>query len=347
MNVSRRQFLETTAGLAIATGLEALENQEPAKDGKPFRGGAFTPPVAVATWKFGERAATGALRILQVGGTPLDAVERGINLVEEDPQVDSVGRGGLPNEEGVVELDAGIMDGKGLRCGSVLSLRGIARPISLARKVMENTRHVYLAGDGALRFARSKGFKEEDLLTPASRKKWEEWMKLPDHRVPGQVDPEWDKNKKKPSGDADSSHDTIGLVALDVHGGMAAGCSTSGLAWKMPGRVGDSPIIGSGLYCDAEAGGASATGIGEEILRICGSFLIVERMRQGASPQQAIEEALQRLVKVNPQNRKRQVAFIALSKKGEAGAGAILPGFQVAIQSEGKALLAPAWSLEN
>lgn len=334
--LSRRRFLER-AGLALIGGVGGAGCVSlPRQEGR-FRGDAFAAPVAVATWKHGLPAVKEAASVLASGGTPLDAVERGINTAEVDPEVSSVGVGGLPNAEGVVQLDAAIMDGAGLRCGSVLALEEIATPISVARRVMERTRHIQLAQAGAQRFALAQGFERQPLLTDASRGAWERWKASPERTVPGQVSRSRDRD----------DHDTIGMVALGASGRMAAGCSTSGLAWKIPGRVGDSPIIGAGLYCDGDVGGASATGIGEEVIRVCGSFLVVELMRRGASPQEAVEEVLRRIVRVQPDNRQRQVAFIALSRRGEVGAGSIRPGFQVAIHSGPRFSLADTWSLEG
>ncbi len=314
---------------AIAAFLPAAAVPAAAEPG--FRAGRFPPPVAVSTWKHGAAASRTALAVLKEGGSVVDAVERGINVVERDPSVDSVGVGGLPNEEGEVELDAAIMDGA-LRCGSVLGLREIATPISVARRVMERTRHIQLMGDGALRVALARDFRRSTLLTPQAKARWDEWRRSPDRKVPGQVDderPAGERKDAKPAGGA--GHDTVATLALDARGALSAGCSTSGLPWKMPGRVGDSPIIGAGLYCDGEVGAAAGTGIGEEILRVCGSFLIIECMRRGANPAAAIEEALRRVLQADPANRKRRVAFIALSRSGDVAAGALQPGFQVAI----------------
>lgn len=339
--LSRRSFLGATAGLAIGPGFcVSGANAAPALQER-FRGGTYRGPIAIATWPHGLPAVEVAHGVMASGGGPLDAVERGINLVEEDPAVSSVGVGGLPNQEGVVELDAAIMDGKGLRCGSVMSLRDISRPISVARRVFETTRHVQLVGEGAHRFALAEGFAEVELLTETARGAWERWRDSPERVVPGQVpDGSTRDGEEEP-------HDTIGMVALDATGHLVAGCSTSGLAWKLPGRVGDSPVVGAGLYCDGEVGGASATGIGEEVIRVCGSFLIVEEMRRGASPQEAVEEALRRVVRTDPRNRLRQVAFIALSRSGAVGAGSIRPGFTIALRSAEGARLLPTWSLEG
>ncbi len=325
--ISRRSFLSastvtlSTVALTLA-GCAGL----PPSTGR-FRGGRYRPPIAIATWDHGVAATEEAFRTLASDGHPLDAVERGINVSEEDPAVDSVGVGGLPNADGVVQLDAAIMDGERLRCGSVLSLEGISRPISVARRVMEKTRHIQLAQRGALEFALAEGFETRELLTPEARRAWESWKTR-----------SAEGNDGSPRRGA-ADHDTIGMVVLDDQGRMAAGCSTSGLAWKLSGRVGDSPIIGAGLYCDARVGGASATGVGEEVLRVCGSLLVVEAMRRGASPQEAVEMALRRILEVDRANRELQVAFVALSRRGEVGAASIQPGFQVAIRATEGALL--------
>ncbi len=346
--LNRRQFLgASSAALTVGCALAGEEGgSKEAAAPKKFRGGRYEAPLAVSTWDHGLLAARAAFSILQVNGLPIDAVERSINVIEENPKVESVGLGGFPNEEGVVQLDAAIMDGLNLRCGSVQALEDIATPISVARRVFEKTRHVQLVGPGALRFALKEGFQPGELLTPSMRTKWEAWKKSSDRKIPGKVRESGDDEKDRDP-NSGGEHDTVGLVVLSRGGSMAAGCSTSGLAWKMPGRVGDSPIIGAGLYCDADVGGASATGIGEEVLRVCGSFLIVEAMRRGASPQEAVEEALARIIKADPLNRKRQVAFIALSKTGEVGAASILPGFQVAIRNEKTTLLLQTHSIEG
>jgi N4-(beta-N-acetylglucosaminyl)-L-asparaginase len=330
--LTRRGFIEAAA---IGAGVAALSSAAAAPDEKaPFPSGKLPAPIAISTWSHGVAASRLAVRVLLAGGSPLDAVEKAINAVELDPLVESVGVGGLPNEEGEVELDAAIMEGS-LRCGAVMALRSIATPISVARRVMERTRHVQLAGKGALEFALREGFKASDLLTPQAKEKWEKWRASAERPVPGRVE-----KRDRPKPTDPKGHDTVATLALDARMAMAAGCSTSGLSWKLPGRVGDSPIVGAGLYCDAEVGAAGATGIGEEILRVCGSFLIVEGMRRGLSPRAAISEALSRVARADPANRKRQVAFIALSRSGEIGAGAMLPGFQAAVAAgDGRELL--------
>jgi L-asparaginase/N4-(beta-N-acetylglucosaminyl)-L-asparaginase len=265
-------------------------------------------PAAIATWRFGEAAVEAAGKALDGGGGALDAVECGINAVELDPNVNSVGYGGLPNVEGVVELDAAIMDGATHRAGCVAALRGIRRPISVARKVMEETRHVMLVGEGALKFALSQGFPEEDLLTPESRMHSEQQVR---EHTP--------------------QHDTVGLIALDAAGNLAVGCSTSGLAGKMPGRVGDSPIIGSGLYVDNQVGAATATGRGEEIMKSCASFLVVEFMRSGLAPEAACQQVIARILARSPQDRNMQIGLIAMSRSGACGAASTVSPFPYAV----------------
>ena len=272
--------------------------------------------VMVATWTFGRAANEKGVQVLQSGGNALDAVEQGIQVIEADPTNSSVGFGGAPNAEGVVQVDAAIMWGPGHRAGSVAGLEGILHPISVARKVMENTQHVMLVGEGALKFALSCGFKQQDLTTEESRRKWREWQ-------------EKQQPPKEP-------HDTIGMVALDRHGDIAAGCSTSGWAYKLPGRVGDSPIIGSGLYVDNDIGGAAATGTGEEIMKYCISFLAVEHMRRGMHPGEACVEAVRRMFETNPENRDTGVGVVALNKHGEYGAAGMRKGFPYAVFANGE-----------
>ncbi|MBI4617582.1 MAG: N(4)-(beta-N-acetylglucosaminyl)-L-asparaginase [Planctomycetes bacterium] len=274
-----------------------------------------TGPVVISTWPHGVAANEAAGKILSEGGSALDAVEKGVNVCELDPAVSSVGLGGYPNEAGVVQLDASIMDGETRACGAVAALERVATPVSVARRVMEKTRHVLLVGAGALEFARAEGFEERELLTEESRRAWEAWK----------------ASREKKEGDP---HDTIGMVAIDSRGRMAGACTTSGLPWKMPGRVGDSPIVGAGLYVDGKAGGAAATGVGEEVIRVAGSFLVVERMRAGDHPQAAVEAALARIVENS--GTRHQVAFVALDRAGRIGAASIKPGFTYAVWRGGK-----------
>jgi N4-(beta-N-acetylglucosaminyl)-L-asparaginase len=272
----------------------------------------MSQPVYIATWRFGVEACQVGYEVLSSGGAALDAVEKGANAVEENPEVASVGFGGLPNADGVVELDAAIMDGRTHAAGSVAALTGIRKPISVARRVMEKTPHVMLAGQNARRFALQQGFPAADLLTPSSLKRWQDWKR--EQAAPDVAH-------------FDDSHDTVGVCALDQNGVLAAGCTTSGLAWKTPGRVGDTPIVGSGLYVDNRVGAAAATGNGDEIMKACVSYRTILLMEQGLAPQQACEEAIRYLLRVRPNSQDRGAAVIALGKDGRIGQAATRDGF--------------------
>lgn len=291
-------------------------------------------PVFVATWRFGEEACRVGIAALRNGATALDAVEAGANAVELNPEVDSVGYGGLPNADGVVELDAAIMDGVGHRAGAVAALTGVRTPISVARRIMETTSHVMLAGQNAQRFAIQQGFQVGDLLTESSRKRWEKWKA---HRGEATVA----HFGKTP----EPTHDTIGVLALDASGNLAAGCTTSGLAFKLPGRVGDSPIIGSGLYVDNEFGAAAATGNGDEMMKACLSIQAVTLMERGRDPQEACDHAIAYLLRKRPGHQKQGAAIIALRKDGAVGATATRAGFLpptrqwIYARTEGKKIL--------
>lgn len=274
-----------------------------------------TKPVVISTWNFGLSANEAAWQILSKGGRALDAVEAGARVPEADPNETSVGFGGLPDRDGKVTLDACIMDENG-NCGSVAFLQHIIHPVSVARLVMEKTPHVMLVGDGALRFALANGFKKTRLLTKKSEKAWKEWLKKEEYKPVVNIE----------------NHDTIGIVALDAAGNLSGACTTSGMAYKMHGRVGDSPIIGAGLYVDNEIGAAAATGVGEEVIRIVGCHLVVELMRQGHSPEKACALAVERILKKNPAKAKEiQVGFLALNKNGEYGAYCLQKGFNYAV----------------
>jgi N4-(beta-N-acetylglucosaminyl)-L-asparaginase len=275
-------------------------------------------PVIAATWKFGQEACQVGWEILAQGGTALDAVELGANAVEENPEVLSVGYGGIPNADGVVELDAAIMDGPSHAAGAVGALTGIRKPISVARKVMEQTPHGMLAGQNAHRFALGIGFNYADLLTDESKRRWRKWRMT-------QTAP--DVSHFDDAAPAVRSHDTVGVCALDEAGNLAAGCTTSGLAWKTPGRVGDSPIIGSGLYVDNCVGAAAATGNGDEIMKVCLSFRVVMLMEQGRSVQEACEEAIRYLLRKRPHHQSHGAACIAIAKDGTIGQAATREGF--------------------
>ena len=279
-------------------------------------------PIILSTWDFKVPVNETAAGVLNKGGTLLDAVEKGIRVVEDDPNTTTVGRGGFPDRDGHVTLDACIMDSQG-NAGSVVFLEHIGHPISVARLVMEKTPHVVLAGDGALQFALEQGFKKEELLTDQAKKAYADWLKT---------------SRYSPSIGKDN-HDTVGLLAMDARGDLSGGCSTSGAAWKMRGRVGDSPIIGAGLYVDNEIGAATSTGLGEAVIKIAGSFLIVELMRSGKSPQQACELAVKRVFEKQPKYKDTEgflVAFLAISKRGEIGAFASGKGFQYSLYRDGR-----------
>lgn len=274
-------------------------------------------PIVLSTWSHGIPANAAAWEILSKNGRALDAVEAGVRIPEADPLVTSVGLGGYPDRDGHVTLDACIMD-EFSNCGSVACLEHIVHPISVARLVMEKTPHVMLVGEGALKFALDNGYKKTNLLTPESEKHWKEWLKDANYKPVVN----WE------------NHDTIGMIALDSKGNLSGACTTSGMAYKLHGRVGDSPIIGAGLFVDNEVGAATATGVGEEVIRICGSHLVVELMRQGATPGDACREAVERIVKKQPQRSKElQVGFLALNKHGEFGSYCLQKGFNFAVKS--------------
>jgi N4-(beta-N-acetylglucosaminyl)-L-asparaginase len=299
-------------------------------------------PVVISTWKHGVDANKAAYDILKEGGNSLDAVENGVKVAEDDPEVLSVGYGGLPDADGRVTLDAAIMDWKA-RVGSVICVENIKNPISLARLILENTEHMVLAGDGAYDYALKNGFKPENLMTENSLKRYNDW-KDSDSSKPEEIHTDDFVLSKKKDINADGNHDTIGMVAVDKSGKVSVSCTTSGMAWKLHGRVGDSPIVGAGLYVDGEVGGAASTGRGEECIRACGSFLIVEMMRMGLSPKEACRVAVERVVKLNLLSSKNrdhlfQVGFIALNNKGEYGAFSVRNGFQYAVYTGGKNIL--------
>lgn len=279
-------------------------------------------PIIISTWKHGLPANKMAWQTLARGKTGLDAVEAGVRVPEGDPNQRSVGYGGLPDRDGHVTLDACIMNHDS-NCGSVAFLQHIKHPISVARKVMEETPHVMLVGKGALDFALQQGFKKENLLTEKSKKDWQKWLK---------------KSKYKPTINIEN-HDTISMLLLDEQGDLYGACTTSGAAWKLHGRVGDSPIIGAGLFLDNEVGAAAATGLGEAVMRTAGSAMVVEQMRQGATPEQACKIVVQRIYQKHKNHRDLpylQVGFIALDKKGRYGGYALRKGFDFAVSDTSK-----------
>ncbi|MEP7043367.1 MAG: N(4)-(beta-N-acetylglucosaminyl)-L-asparaginase [Dokdonella sp.] len=323
----RRQFLRSaaaTSSLLIASHLPASAHAAETT--------TATLPRVVSTWDFGVAANQAAWAILAGKGRALDAVEAGARVPEADLRNHSVGRAGYPDRDGRVTLDASIMDEQG-NCGAVAAIEHIAHPISVARRVMERTPHVLLVGDGALQFALEQGFPRETLLTPEAERAWREWLKNAKYKPVANSEVRTYSTGTpigKP-GDA-RNHDTIGMLAIDAQGDLSGACTTSGMAWKLHGRVGDSPIIGAGLYVDNDIGAATSTGVGEEVIRNVGSFLVVELMRQGLTPQVACREAVARIVRRKPTVAKDiQVGFLALNKRGEVGAWAIQKGFSYAV----------------
>ena len=270
-------------------------------------------PVVVSTWK-NFKANQAAWEVLSAGGSALDAVEKGVMVPEADVNDRSVGYGGRPDRDGNVTLDACIMDHYS-NCGSVAFLQHIKHPINVARMVMEKTPHVMLVGNGALQFALENGFEKEDLLTEKSREEWEEWVIKSDYKPVINIE----------------MHDTIGMLTIDNAGNLSGACTTSGAAYKMQGRVGDSPIIGAGLFVDGDIGAATATGLGEAVIKVAGSHLVVEMMRQGLSPVDACKAAVERVIEKEPNYKDLQVGFLALNKHGEYGGYAIQPGYSYAI----------------
>lgn len=312
MALSRRKFIQTSVlgSVAVATGCETAQESVESTSVKH--------PISISTWNHGIISNEEAMKILNAGGRALDAVEAGVKTAEADPEGLSVGIGGLPDRDGHVTLDACIMDEKG-NAGSVCFLENIVHPISVARKVMEETPHVMLAGEGALQFAISQGFKQENLLTEKAEKAWKKWL---------------EKAKYEPIINIEN-HDTISQIAIDKNGNMSGACTTSGLAYKLRGRVGDSPVIGAALFVDNEVGGACATGLGEAVLKTLGSFLIVELMRNGMTAQEACEEAIMRIVRKQDYEN-FQIGYLAIDKNGNHGAYAIHPGFNYALAYDGK-----------
>ena len=302
MTTNRRIFLHRTflAGLTTTLGISGFAPKK--KRAKA--------PLVVATWN-NEKACQAAYQVLNQQGNALDAVEQGVMIPEADPDDRSVGYGGRPDRDGKVTVDSCIMDAKG-QCGSVVFLEDILHPVQVARKVMEQTPHVILAGEGAQQFALANGFEKQNLLTEDSRKEWQEWLKNAAYKPVINIE----------------NHDTIGMLTQDAMGDLAGACTTSGAAYKMRGRVGDSPIIGAGLYVDNTVGSATGTGLGEALLRTLGSFLVVEFMRQGDTPQKACEKAIKRVVDHHPDTYQEfQIGLIATDIYGRYGGYSIQPGF--------------------
>lgn len=316
MTNSRRQFIK----LSALTGSLFAFNKSKAVQLMDDAIKKTMKPIVISTWDFGIQANEKAWEVLSANGPALDAVEQGVMIPEGNPDERSVGYGGRPDRDGRVTLDACIMD-QYSNIGSVACLEHIKHPISVARAVMEKTPHTMLVGQGALEFALSQGFKKEDLLTKESENEWREWLKTAEYKPKVNIE----------------NHDTIGMVALDMQGNLSGACTTSGMAFKMHGRVGDSPIIGAGLFVDNEVGAAAATGHGEEVMRMCGSHTIVELMRQGLSPEAACKKAVERIVSIAKKRNKPladiQIGFVAINKKGEHGAYCLQKGFNYAVYS--------------
>ncbi len=320
--MNRRRFIQAAAvagsSVALLDSKVMLRAEEATTPNLRAEAGKIK---ILSTWDFKIPVNETAYKILKGGGSLLDAVEQSINLVEADPKITSVGRGGYPDRDGHLTLDACIMDQAG-NAGSVACIEHIGHPISVARKVMEKTQHVLLVGSGALQFAVEQGFKAEDLLTDQAKAAYKAWLKESNYKPP------IDKN----------NHDTIGLLAMDDQGNLAGGCSTSGAAWKMHGRVGDSPLIGDGLYVDNEVGGATSTGWGEACIKVAGSFLVVESMRHGKSPAEACKVAVERVIQKQPQYKDVNnflVGFVAMNKQGEVGAMSYRKGLQYSLCVDG------------
>lgn len=321
--MKRRQFIRFGAAVGALSLVETTKAGQILAQGAQ---GSAKGPIVLSTWNHGLAANEGAWAVLQKGGSALDAVEKGVMVTEADLSNRSVGIGGRPDRDGHVTLDACIMSGDA-RCGSVAFLEGIAHPISVARAVMERTQHVMLVGDGARQFALAQGFATAKMPIEEVKKDYEKWRK---------------ENKdlfKKPEINHEN-HDTIGMIAMDAQGQLAGACTTSGWAYKMHGRVGDSPIIGAGLFVDDEVGAATATGLGEAIVRVAGSHTVVELMRQGYTPFDACKEACMRIIRKHKDLTGLQCGFIALDKNGNYGAYSIYAGFNFALRNaEGEALV--------
>ncbi len=285
-------------------------------------------PVVISTWNHGIAANKAAWEVLSKGGKALDAVETGVRVTEEDVTNRSVGIGGMPDRSGHVTLDACIMD-ENSNCGAVGCLEGIEHPISVARSIMERTQHVMLVGEGAKQYALEQGFQKIKTPLPEVKAEYKKWKK---------------ENKdlfKRPEINHEN-HDTIGMLALDANGNLSGACTTSGWAFKLPGRLGDSPIIGAGLFVDNEVGAACATGLGEAIIRIAGSHTVVELMRQGYTPQKACELAVERIISKHKDLTNLQCCFLALDKNGNVGAYSVYNGFNYAYTSADKEALVDA-----
>lgn len=329
---TRRKFLHSAALGSFGVFLTKKLAAAPAQVSVTGR------PVVISTWDTGLAANKGAWEVLSRNGTALDAVEAGVRVTESSINC-CVGLGANPDRDGHVTLDACIMDHQ-WNCGSVAFLERIKHPISVARRVMEKTPHVMLVGEGAQQFAIAEGFPLEPAeLSDDAKKAYEEWLKKSEYKPVINIENTKSSQGHGPSApnrlpNGDWNHDTIGMVAMDAAGNLSGSCTTSGMGFKMRGRLGDSPIIGAGLFVDNEVGAVTATGQGEDVIRICGSHSVVEHMRQGLSPEQACKAAIEKIARIKKEKAKEiQVAFIAINKKGEVGAYALQKGFSYAIRN--------------
>ena len=335
----RRKFIRISA----LTGFAGLLAKK--VSALPDAGTVKGKPVVISTWDAGLRANKAAWEVLGNGGRALDAVEKGVMQTESEQNC-CVGLGANPDRDGFVTLDACIMD-EFSNCGSVAFLERIKHPISVARRVMEKTPHVMLVGMGAQQFAIAEGFPlEEQKLSPNAQKSYDEWLKKSEYKPPAiNVEKQKEHGPFAPARleNGEWNHDTIGMVAMDTNGNLSGSCTTSGAGFKMRGRVGDSSIIGAGLFVDNEVGACTATGQGEDVIRVAGSHSVVELMRQGLSPEAACKKIIERIVKIKGAKAKDiQVGFLAVNKRGQVGAYAIHKGFSYAIKTNEMEKLVPA-----
>jgi len=339
---SRRKFLQAS----LLSSITILLNKRGFASGIELNESVKGNPIVISTWDAGLDANKAAWKVLNGGGRALDAVEEGVKVTEASRSC-CVGLNANPDRDGFVTLDASIMD-ESFNCGSVAFLERIKHPISVARRVMEKTPHVMLVGSGAQQFAMAEGFQlEEQKLSPDAQDAYDKWLKKSEYKPVINIENQKGHGPFAPTQfeNGEWNHDTIGMVAMDANGNLSGSCTTSGMAFKMRGRVGDSPIIGSGLFVDNEVGACTATGQGEDVIRISGSHTVVELMRQGLSPEQACKKAIERIVRIKKEKAKEiQVAFIALNKKGEVGAYAIQKGFSYAIRNKSNEKLIPGKS---